>query len=315
MPDQLMESIFEQLKKVQTIKVVVFTGGETTLQKEKLLKGLNLARDCGFSSRVVTNAWWATSKENADQFVKELVDAGLSEINTSFDDYHAKFNSINNIVNFVEASLNNGITPVVSTIVDNYSKYTSKSIQEYLAQNLSVSETKIAKKVFFLEDKPTSSGRGINLKKDVSRISSSALDNSKICKCCNDIGRTLAFHPDGNVKVCCGHASMELPDLNIGNLYTDNLAAILKKSESNLVFWWIHTLGTKGILERLGVTGEYTSICDACRELFLNHRKEMLDYIKNHHDDILLNDILLTDNKRRELNSIKASIKQSKNQL
>jgi MoaA/NifB/PqqE/SkfB family radical SAM enzyme len=294
------------MKKVPTFKVVVFTGGETTLQKEKLVKGLNIARDNGWSSRVVTNAWWATSREKADAFVKELVAEGLNEINTSFDDYHAKFNSIDNIVHFAEAALNNNIKPVIATIIDNYSKYNSKYIQSYMAEKLKIDLNEINKTILFIESKPSLNGRGADLKNDVNRIPAYLMsDELKIRRGCAEVGRAISFHPDGSVKVCCGHASMEIPDLSVGDLYSESLASILGRIRSNIVFWLIHTLGPRGMLEKLGVNGEYLSPCDACHDLLIKHRKEMLEYVINHKNELLLNDVLLTDSKRRELNSYK----------
>jgi MoaA/NifB/PqqE/SkfB family radical SAM enzyme len=313
MSDELIESIFNQLKKVSSFKVVVFTGGETTLQKEKLVKGLNLARDNGWSTRVVTNAWWATSKEEAEKFVKELVAEGLNEINTSFDDYHAKFVSIDNIVHFVEATFSNNIKPVISTIIDNYSKYTSKYIQNYMAEKLGISSNEISKKILFMENTPSLNGRGANLKNDVNRIPINlTIDDVKTRKGCTEVGRSISFHPDGNVKVCCGHASMDVSDLTVGNLYSESLAVILNRVQSNIVFWLIHTLGPKGILKKLGVTTEHSTICDACQDLLVNYRKAMLNYVLNHKNELLLNEVILTDNKRREIDSYRMLIKQQK---
>ncbi|MCL1977215.1 MAG: radical SAM protein [Candidatus Bathyarchaeota archaeon] len=309
MADELMDSIFEQMKKVPSFKVVVFTGGETTLQKEKLIKGLNIAHNSGWSTRVVTNAWWATSKEKADEFIKELVAEGLNEINTSFDDYHAKFNSIDNIVHFVEASLNNNIKPVIATITDNYSKYNSKYIQAYMAKSLNIDLNELNKKIFFMESKPSPNGRGANLKNDVNRMPAYLADDElKIRKGCTEVGRAISFHPDGSIKVCCGHASMEIQDLSVGNLYSESLEVILGRVRSNLVFWLIHTLGPKCLLEKLGVNKEYLSPCDACYDLLINHRKEMLEYVIKHKNELLLNEVILTDNKRRELNNYKTII-------
>ena len=314
MSDELLVSIFEQIKKIPSFKVVVFTGGETTLEKEKLIKGLNFARENGLSSRVVTNAWWATTKDDADKFVKELVLAGLNEINTSFDDYHAQFISIDNIVRFVEASLNNNITPAVATVIDNYSKYNSKYIRAYMAEKLNISPSELSKKMFFMESKPSFNGRGANFKSDVNRIPTcSVMDEAKIGRGCSEVGRAISFHPDGTIKICCGHASRDVPDLNVGNLYSDSLETILGKIQSNIVFWLIYTLGPSGMLEKLGVTKEnYFSPCDACYDLLVNHRKEMLDYVISHKDELLLNDVLLTDNKRRELNSYKTLVRPQK---
>src|SRR4030095_3216597 len=89
------------------------------------------------------------------------------------------------------------------------------------------------------------------------------------------------------------------PDLTVGNLLEESLADVLQRGQTNLVYWWIHMLGPKKILERLGVKGSYSHICHACHVLLSEHREEMLEYIAANKDDILLNDVLLSDNVKR----------------
>jgi hypothetical protein len=54
-------------------------------------------------------------------------------------------------------------------------------------------------------------------------------------------------------------------------------------------------LGPKRILEKLGVQGNYASICHACQVLLTQHREEMLEYIKTHRSEVLLDDIAFSD--------------------
>ena len=85
---------------IPSIEITVFTGEELTL---KLLKeGIKYATDSGFIVRLVTNAWWASSREKALTFLKEL---GLKELNVSYDDFHSAFIQGRNIVNTVKAAL------------------------------------------------------------------------------------------------------------------------------------------------------------------------------------------------------------------
>jgi len=43
------------------------------------------------------------------------------------------------------------------------------------------------------------------------------------------------------------------------------------------------------------VKGEYTNICHACGVLFREHREELYNYLREHRDEVLVNDILLSD--------------------
>src|SRR5687767_9894064 len=65
---------------------VVFTGGEATLRWDDLLEAIRHARGLRLPTRLVTNAYWATGAEETTRRVRELVDAGLLEINFSTGD-------------------------------------------------------------------------------------------------------------------------------------------------------------------------------------------------------------------------------------
>lgn len=70
------------------VRLVVFTGGEPFLLGEDLYTAVEYAAKRGFLTRIVTNAYWATSLERAGEVLSRLKEAGLTEINCSCDDFH-----------------------------------------------------------------------------------------------------------------------------------------------------------------------------------------------------------------------------------
>ena len=70
----------------------------------------------GLSTRVVTNGYWAKYYETAIARLKDLVDVGLTEINFSTGDEHAKYVSINNIINAVLASVHLNIPNIFISV-------------------------------------------------------------------------------------------------------------------------------------------------------------------------------------------------------
>lgn len=55
-----------------SIKTVIFTGGECSLMGiETLADAISYARSKGLSTRIVTNANWASNKENAFSFIRK----------------------------------------------------------------------------------------------------------------------------------------------------------------------------------------------------------------------------------------------------
>ncbi len=55
-----------------TVETVYFAGGEPSLYYPLLLEGLRLAASLGLRAGVVTNAYWATSVEDAEIWLESV---------------------------------------------------------------------------------------------------------------------------------------------------------------------------------------------------------------------------------------------------
>jgi hypothetical protein len=71
-----------------TIEIVYFEGGEAFLYYPLLLEGLRLAAMSGLRAGVVTNAYWATSVEDAELWLKPIRDIGIADLSISDDAFH-----------------------------------------------------------------------------------------------------------------------------------------------------------------------------------------------------------------------------------
>lgn len=84
---QDIELILHQARDLGTIREIYFEGGEPFLYYPILLKAAQLAAQMDFHVGVVTNAYWATSAEDARQWLAPL--AGLiRDLSVSSDLYH-----------------------------------------------------------------------------------------------------------------------------------------------------------------------------------------------------------------------------------
>ena len=293
MPRSLLLKFLREVREVPTARVVVFTGGEPTLRRNLLLEGIRLAKDGNLLTRVVTNGYWAVTPERAEAFVRHLRDAGLDELNTSFDDFHSPFVAIDRIANVIRAAVAVGVRVGLGVVVDKRAKFNATTVREGIATALGISVGELERRVAIVDDYPAPTGTGEAL--DVAGLDA----GEKLNVGCAQVLRTVSIHPNGLVKTCCGHAMFYAPDLTVGNLLEESLSDILARGQTNLVYWWIHMLGPKKILEKLGVTGNYSHICHACHVLLSRYRDEMLAYLTSHKDDVLLNDVLLSDWVRR----------------
>ena len=85
---QQIEQLLDEAKKIKTVKTIYFEGGEPFLYYPLLLEGVRLALSKGFQAGVVTNAYWATSVDDALMWLRPLKDLGLSDLGISDDVFH-----------------------------------------------------------------------------------------------------------------------------------------------------------------------------------------------------------------------------------
>jgi MoaA/NifB/PqqE/SkfB family radical SAM enzyme len=289
MPRELLIKFMTEIREIPTARVVVFTGGEATLRKELLLEGITMAKEGGYITRVVTNGGWATTPEAARRMVQDLKKAGLDELNSSYDDFHSPFTPISNIVNLVRAGLEAEMRIGLGVIVTKDGTWNAEAVRKAVSEGLGMPIEDVEKRVAILEDYPTPSGSGENL--DVEGLDAGA----KLDIGCPEVIKTVSLHPNGTVKACCGHVMFYSHDLTLGNVKEERLLDIVSRAQHNLLYWWIHMLGPKRILEKLGVQGNYTSICHACQVLTTQHRKEMLEYISTHREEVMVDDVIFGD--------------------
>ena len=82
-----IREIFRQAQETGTIASIYFEGGEPFLYYPILVQAIRLATQQGFQVGVVSNSYWATSVEDALEWLRPL--AGLvSDLSVSSDLYH-----------------------------------------------------------------------------------------------------------------------------------------------------------------------------------------------------------------------------------
>jgi hypothetical protein len=78
----------DEAAKIGTIKRIYFEGGEPFLFYPLMLEGIRIARSMEFEVGIVTNAYYATSEENAELWLKPLAELGISNLSISNDTFH-----------------------------------------------------------------------------------------------------------------------------------------------------------------------------------------------------------------------------------
>jgi len=84
-----LRDVIHEIEKISTVDTVYFEGGEPFLFYPLLLQGIRLARAAGLHSGIVTNGYWATSLEDAEQWLLPLLDLGIVDFSVSDDEFHS----------------------------------------------------------------------------------------------------------------------------------------------------------------------------------------------------------------------------------
>lgn len=249
---------------IPSIQVVVLTGGEPTLYPKHLKTTISYAYKLGFTVRMVTNAWWASSYEKARKFLHELYSCGLRELNISYDDFHLswlkKFGGESNIINAARAGTDIGMNVLIATTRDRNSTISTNYVKELLTKEGLIG------RIEFLEDFIAPIGRGKHLT-SVKNLSNNG---------CTDTGNVLTIHPDGKVVVCCGHifSTEAVEILTAGNIKTDSLKDIIARIHKNVLYWWIFLRGPQEILWKLS-DESIVHRCEACYLLGTKYRNKL----------------------------------------
>jgi hypothetical protein len=84
---ECIREILKQAEELGTIEWIYFEGGEPFLYYVPLLKGVQLAARLGFQVGLVSNAYWATSKEDALAWLRPFSEL-VQDLSISGDRYH-----------------------------------------------------------------------------------------------------------------------------------------------------------------------------------------------------------------------------------
>jgi len=83
-----IRKVLDEATKIGTIKWIYFEGGEPFLFYPIMVKGIEIAHDMAFKVGVVTNAYYATSEEDAEFWLNPLRKLGISDFSISDDPFH-----------------------------------------------------------------------------------------------------------------------------------------------------------------------------------------------------------------------------------
>jgi MoaA/NifB/PqqE/SkfB family radical SAM enzyme len=279
-----VDDLYEQ----NGLQVVVFAGGEPTLLKEVLLDAIAHCDARGITTRVVTNASWATSDHAARKMVRKFREAGLSELNLSADDFHLPFISFDNIKRAWKAAKGQGFLNVA---IANCAGPNSEITPDFIRRELNEPDIEVrfdgdgvqGRPMQHREDGSTymlSNG----LLQRIGRARETLKDEDLFFPASQaelDVGcqwavRSAALAPSGHLVSCCGIEASGNEVLDFGDASAETATTLIKKANKDPLVRAISVVGPYRLLhlaysldrgKNIKIRERYASVCEACEDL------------------------------------------------
>lgn len=205
-----MNQVFEELARIKTLQSVYFEGGEPFLFYPLMVEGVRIARDMGFKAGIVTNAYWATTDEDAELWLRPLRDLGLADLSISDDAFHHEDRDTSPARNALRAAERLGM-PSASICID------SPTIEGALGNEQVVGEPVVGGSTVF---------RGRAVEKLTGGLPRRPWEEFTQCPY-EDLRDPRRVHLDayGNVHLCQG--------LSMGNMWETPLSQIVQQYDAD----------------------------------------------------------------------------------
>lgn len=263
-----VKKAIKEASDIASIQVLVATGGEPTLFPRHLETFLMMAHDFGFTTRVVTNVWWAKSLELADRFLSRWKKLGLDELNISFDDFHLeylrRFGGLNNIKNAVKVAIDNEIKVVIAIVRSVGTSLNAAKVRLLLGD--------LANYVYTTEDFFAPVGRA-------GAMADHAVVNLPKHGGCAEAGSSLSLHPNGDIAYCCGHIINDSDSswfTRVGNIHHEHLWDIVERIRKNLLVIAIRVVGPHQIVKYFNSHERVYHMCHACHLLATKYWEDLV---------------------------------------
>jgi len=111
-----IRDVMHQARDLGTVETVYFEGGEPFLFYPILLQGLQEAAALGFGRGIVSNCYWATTVEDALEWLRPIAGIGVDDLSLSSDLFHGEAMMTQAARNGIEAAERLGLPDSVLTI-------------------------------------------------------------------------------------------------------------------------------------------------------------------------------------------------------
>ena len=111
-----IRDVLRQAKDLGTVEMAYFEGGEPFLFYPIMLQGMREAAALGFGTGIVTNSYWATSVEDAVEWLRPIAEVGIADLSLSSDLFHGEAMMTRAARNAIEAASRLGLPDSVLSV-------------------------------------------------------------------------------------------------------------------------------------------------------------------------------------------------------
>lgn len=111
-----IRDVLRQAKDLGTVGMVYFEGGEPFLFYPIMLEGVREAAALGFRIGLVSNTYWATSVEDAVEWLRPIAEVGIADLSLSSDLFHGEAMMTETARYAVDAARTLGLPEAILTV-------------------------------------------------------------------------------------------------------------------------------------------------------------------------------------------------------
>lgn len=263
--DDMKYHVDQAVETFPTLRVMVISGGECFLLGKDLDRIIAYSSQKGLITRVVTNAFWATTYDIAYSRLLQLKQAGLCELNLSTGKNHQQYVNPNNIVNAATSGARVGFKPIQIA----FEKHPDLTKEHEAWQHDEQLSELIADKTVNIV-----SGPWMNFRKETENLNLSFGDTfiDGADDRCKSLYHYLTINPYSQLLACCGLTAEYNPYLKLGSLLCQPLDKLYSSQFEDLYILWLYTHGPKYIYDLLMdkrglVSKKLYHICAYCIEI------------------------------------------------
>lgn len=243
-PREAIAALIADAAHIDSMRHVVFTGGECFLLGDELVEHVRHAASHGFVVRCLSNGYWAVNDNGAVRRLTPLREAGLRSLVISTGPMHARYVPVDRvrIAASTAAEMGCDVTVTLETFVG-----------AEIDRAVLMSEPRFAALVddglITIDESPWVPEVEGNGSAELAHVNAQLRfrDESSATRC-GSIFDTISATPNMRINACCGFPMENLEQLQLGSFAEATLRDVLSSAVDDFLRIWIHVDGPERIL-------------------------------------------------------------------